>query len=180
MNFFILGSQRFVWCPKWTPASSSSFIAIWLMLTSLPLGELEPGPGAALTVLLPFLHARVACEEAGLLEGPPQLYIEETQGACDPVADRPRLTGATAAVDNRDHVEFLGRLGQLKGLPDHHLQDVVRKVFVERPVVHEERPVTRAQEHAGHRLLAAPDRVVLKIRQGSVSPVVRVVDFVMA
>jgi len=28
MNFFIFGFQRFVWCPKWTPASSSSFIVI--------------------------------------------------------------------------------------------------------------------------------------------------------
>src|SRR5688572_19582371 len=26
MNFFILGFQRRVWCPKWTPASSNSFI----------------------------------------------------------------------------------------------------------------------------------------------------------
>jgi hypothetical protein len=26
MNSFIFGFQRFVWCPKWTPASSSSFI----------------------------------------------------------------------------------------------------------------------------------------------------------
>ena len=26
MKGFILGFQRLVWCPKWTPASSSSFI----------------------------------------------------------------------------------------------------------------------------------------------------------
>src|SRR4051812_38466248 len=28
MNFFILGFQRRVWCPKWTPASRSSFMPI--------------------------------------------------------------------------------------------------------------------------------------------------------
>src|SRR6185437_14124200 len=26
-NFFILGFQRLVWCPKWTPASNNSLIA---------------------------------------------------------------------------------------------------------------------------------------------------------
>src|SRR5437588_12082860 len=33
MYSFILGFQRLVWCPKWTPASSSSFIVI---LAKLP------------------------------------------------------------------------------------------------------------------------------------------------
>src|SRR4051794_18885543 len=28
MNSFIFGFQRLVWCPKWTPASSSSFMVI--------------------------------------------------------------------------------------------------------------------------------------------------------
>jgi hypothetical protein len=36
MNSFIFGFQRFVWWPKWTPASSRSFMAIavkrWLLL----------------------------------------------------------------------------------------------------------------------------------------------------
>jgi hypothetical protein len=26
MYFFIFGFQRLVWCPKWTPASNSSFM----------------------------------------------------------------------------------------------------------------------------------------------------------
>src|SRR2546426_8630793 len=34
MNFFILGFQRRVWCPKWTPASRSSFIPISANATS--------------------------------------------------------------------------------------------------------------------------------------------------
>jgi hypothetical protein len=33
MYSFILGFQRLVWCPKWTPASSSSFM---VMLANQP------------------------------------------------------------------------------------------------------------------------------------------------
>src|SRR5947209_8962626 len=32
MNSFILGFQRLVWCPKWTPASSSSFMVMFAKL----------------------------------------------------------------------------------------------------------------------------------------------------
>src|SRR5437773_10891381 len=91
MNFFILGFQRFVWCPKWTPASRSSFIVIWLMTTSLPLRELVPGTGPALSILLAFLHARIAREEAGLLQSLPELAVEQAKGAGDSVPDRARL-----------------------------------------------------------------------------------------
>jgi hypothetical protein len=35
MNGFIFGFQRLVWCPKWTPASNKSFMAIALKLTLL-------------------------------------------------------------------------------------------------------------------------------------------------
>src|SRR5437588_7144693 len=41
----ILGFQRLVWCPKWTPASSSCFRVTWAtFVTSL----LDPPPGARL------------------------------------------------------------------------------------------------------------------------------------
>ena len=35
MNSFIFGFQRLVWCPKWTPASSSSFM-LTVMDNQLP------------------------------------------------------------------------------------------------------------------------------------------------
>src|SRR4029453_14968817 len=97
MYSFIFGFQRFVWCPKWTPASSSSLILtvvdkyrlLVVSITAgtppwrpafrpppgdarggswLTLAELEPTPGALLPVLLALLDARVARQEAGLLE----------------------------------------------------------------------------------------------------------------
>jgi hypothetical protein len=37
MNGFILGFQRFVWCPKWTPESNNSFTP--MLITIFPLVE---------------------------------------------------------------------------------------------------------------------------------------------
>ena len=47
MNGFILGFHRFVWCPKWTPASSNSLtpilITIFLWLEVRLMGEPSRG-----------------------------------------------------------------------------------------------------------------------------------------
>src|SRR5512135_80184 len=166
MYFFIFGFQRFVWWPKWTPASRSSFIVIWLMGPPLPLRELEPGAGAALTVLLALLHARVAREEAGLLECPAELAVEEAERAGDPVADRAGLARAPAALDERDDVELVARLGELQGLADDHLEHVVRKVVLEGAVVDLDRSLAGTEEHAGDGFLAASDGLVLEVRHG--------------
>src|SRR5689334_25057346 len=40
MNFFMRGFQRRVWCPKWTPASSRSFIVV--SATNPPVGVSNP------------------------------------------------------------------------------------------------------------------------------------------
>src|SRR6476661_10690736 len=97
MNFFIFGFHLFVWCPKWTPASSSSFIEIETRkhllfppdsagaVPTLSLAELEPGPRSALPVLLAFLHPGVPRQKALFLQLPPTLHVELRQGAGDPV-----------------------------------------------------------------------------------------------
>src|SRR5271157_1168528 len=43
MNSFILGFQRLVWCPKWTPASSNSFMVMFAKLP--PHLDCIPAPG---------------------------------------------------------------------------------------------------------------------------------------
>ena len=78
MNGFILGFQRLVWWPKCTPASSRSFIASGVKLppsiaAMLTLTELEPLAGAGHPVLLALFRARVAREQAVLLEARPEL-----------------------------------------------------------------------------------------------------------
>src|SRR5512132_3739157 len=111
MNFFIFGFHLFVWCPKWTPASSSSFIEIETRkhllfppdsagaYPTLSLAELEPGPRSALAVFLSFLHPGVAGQKALFLQLPAKLRVVLRQGAGDSVADRPGLSGSTAARD---------------------------------------------------------------------------------
>src|SRR6266853_460511 len=49
MNCFILGFQRLVWCPKWTPASNSSLMPIlstvFPLVISSPTHAGEPSRG---------------------------------------------------------------------------------------------------------------------------------------
>src|SRR6266850_5945052 len=86
----IFGFHLLVWCPKWTPASRSSFIvtdvkSFLLSLSAAPRGaspflalrELEAGARPALSVLLPLLHARVAREESRLFQPGAQRRSEE-------------------------------------------------------------------------------------------------------
>src|ERR1700675_3089568 len=49
MYFCILGFQRFVWCPKWTPASSSSFIVSPAIVPPVRFASAAPfrGPSRA-------------------------------------------------------------------------------------------------------------------------------------
>jgi hypothetical protein len=42
MNGFILGFQRFVWCPKWTPESNNSLMP--MLNTIFPLVETSDFP----------------------------------------------------------------------------------------------------------------------------------------
>src|SRR6187401_3785731 len=44
MYFFIFGFQRRVWWPKWTPASSRSFIATSLITLSFGSSSARPDP----------------------------------------------------------------------------------------------------------------------------------------
>src|SRR5262252_3120634 len=109
MNSFIFGFQRFVWCPKWTPASSRSFNAIPFKVPPLltaPIGdlafaELEALARALLPVLLALLDARIARQEALFLELRPQLGVVFHERARDPEAERASLAGDSAARDGR-------------------------------------------------------------------------------
>src|SRR6186997_3079207 len=125
MNCFILGFQRFVWWPKCTPASSRSFNAIPFkvppLLTAigaLPLAELEALARALLTVLLAFLDARVARQEAFFLQPRAQLEVVADQRPGDAEAQRAGLAGDAAAGDGRQHVELIGGLGDRQRLLD--------------------------------------------------------------
>src|SRR3990170_5392176 len=99
MNSFILGFQRRVWWPKWTPASSSSFMVRVATGRLLTLGPLEALARSLLAVLLALLHARVAGEEAAAAELGFQLGVGQDQRPRQSHAHRAGLAGAAAAAD---------------------------------------------------------------------------------
>src|SRR5215467_9002556 len=91
---FIFGFQRLVWCPKWTPASSSSVIEIAAKQSSLlAFAELEALACPRHAVLLAFLGARIARQEAFGLEGLAQVGVVLHERARDAESHGARLSG---------------------------------------------------------------------------------------
>src|SRR6185503_9493596 len=99
MNGFIFGFHRFVWWPKWTPASSRSFVAIpdKFPPSVLALAELEALARASQPVLLALLHPRVGCEEPVLLQSLAKFDVVGAERARDTQPDRTGLTVDAAA-----------------------------------------------------------------------------------
>src|SRR5436189_1246623 len=93
MNGFIFGFHRFVWWPKWTPASSRSFVAIpdKFPPSYLALAELEALARACQAVLLPFLDARIRRQQAILLERLSELEVVGDERARNAQAHRTGL-----------------------------------------------------------------------------------------
>src|SRR5260370_3197459 len=77
MYSFILGFQRLVWCPKWTPASSNSFMVI--------LAKQPPLKSASV----------VPVANSGLLSRPRTGAREELENQLSAVSDQPSATTQT-------------------------------------------------------------------------------------
>src|SRR5215211_5308975 len=107
MYSFIFGFHRFVWCPKWTPASKRSFIATAKKSPPLSLAELEPFARAGHAVLLAFFRAGISREQSTLLQGLPQLRVVRDERAGDSQAHRAGLSVDAAAGHSGDHIELL-------------------------------------------------------------------------
>src|SRR5687768_9236505 len=155
MYCFIFGFQRFVWCPKWTPASSKSFNAIPLKfppsfaspIKLLPFAELEALARALLPVLLALLDPRVAGQEAFFLEPRPQLEVVLHERARDAEAQRAGLPGDAAAGDRRQHVELVRRFGDGQRLFDLVAMRFGGEGVFERLVIDRQDPAARPEEH---------------------------------
>src|SRR5688572_3828323 len=118
------------------------------------LRELEPRARAALAVLLPFLLARVAGQEAALLERGAVAGVEHLERARDPVAQRIGLAGDPAAVQRGGDVVAADAVHGLERLVDDHARRLAREVILERASVDAELSRADAQAHASHRGLA--------------------------
>ena len=73
---------------------------------SYRLRELEAFASALLPILLPFLDARVARDQAGLLQRGTQVGIVFEQRARNAVANRARLSRRSAAADINQNVKL--------------------------------------------------------------------------
>src|SRR5713226_2188387 len=204
MYSFIFGFQRRVWWPKWTPASSSSFIVIstakfppnriavcgggsrrqrtaYCRLLAgrdlsgptrvnplelglapdraggpqkLSLRELEALTGTLLSVLLAFLHSRIARQEPVFAQRRAQLRIEPRNRPRQTHAHRSRLPAHAAAMGRHHHVHLVGDIREFQRLDRVMLPRVIRKILLHRPAVDRELAGPRTQEHARYRFLA--------------------------
>src|SRR5262245_7192637 len=137
---------------------------------SLPLRELETGARAALPVLLALDLARVAREEASLLDRRAVARVELLERARNRVPQRARLTGDAAAAHRGPHVVAADHAGHLERRLDHHAQALAREVVLERAAVDAELARAGREHHAGHRGLAASGRGRLLVRQAAGPP----------
>src|SRR5579875_2653548 len=122
-----------------TPSGSHSRTERRLLTSSVAftsaLAELGRLAGLLQPVLAALLHARVAGEEAGPLQGRPELRVDEAEGARDPVAHGPGLARDAAALDADDDVVALGGARHQQGLLDEGLMLRQGEIARQGPVV---------------------------------------------
>src|ERR1700690_3404398 len=124
------------------------------------LGVLRRLAGSLEAVLLAFLHARVARQEAGLAQRQAEAVgfgLEEGPG--DAVADGPRLALVAAALD-LDHgvVAPLGA-GHAEGQQQVGHVDGVAEMLVQRAAVDDDLAIATHEADAGDACLAAPGAI---------------------
>jgi HPt (histidine-containing phosphotransfer) domain-containing protein len=122
-------------------------------LTLRVLGSL---PCPLQSVFLPFLHARVARQQAGLLQGGPEVRVVLDQRSGDAVGDRSRLAARAATDDFDADVEFALGAGDAQGRQGSHLEDPASEVGERVLVVDEDAALARLDADAGDGVLAPP------------------------
>src|SRR5690606_35841303 len=120
----------------------------------LTLGELERTACLCTAVLLALDDARVAGQEAALLEDRAQARLEVGQRLGDAVTNGTGLAGKTAAGDGGDDVELAVTGSCDDRLLQDHLQDRTGEVGFERLAVDDDLAGARLDPHAGNGVLA--------------------------
>src|ERR1017187_3954751 len=106
MNGFILGFQRFVWCPKWTPDSNNSFtpmlntISLWLKIRpALRRRTIPRNTGLSLMLLWPF-HTHTSAEIKAVLPPPfPAKWLPR-------ISNKHAVAIVIFNLDERAHLNF--------------------------------------------------------------------------
>src|SRR5262245_65414457 len=106
-------------------------IAVMFTARKLALRVLEPRPCPALAVLLALLLARVAREEAGLLQSGAQRGVVLLQRAGEAEADRAGLAGVAAPRDGDEQVEVAHVIHRAQRIEHVHAQEIGRAAWRE-------------------------------------------------
>src|SRR3989337_172819 len=173
MYSFIFGFQRRVWWPKWTPASSSSFMGKVSTVTSLRLAlrPLEALARPLLAVLLAFLHPGIAGQKTVLAQLRTQRRIGQRQRPRQPLADGARLAVAAAALDGNVGIELVGNAGEDQRPAGMFAPGRAGENFFQRAAVHAQLPAAGTEVDTRHRGLAPAGAVRLlhpgRLRTGS-------------
>src|SRR4051794_14890542 len=129
------------------------------LLNCLALRELEAASCLGAAVLLALDDARVAGQEAGLLDERAQRGLVAGQRLSDAVLDRAGLAGEAAADDGRDHVILVAALGDIERLVDHEAQRRTREIGFLLATVDDDLARARLQPDARNGVLAAAGRI---------------------
>ena len=126
------------------------------------LAELGRPAGSLQTVLLAFLHTRIAGQQAGFLQGAAHFGISLAQGTADAVTDRAGLAGQTAAADV-DHDVKITDIGQVHGLANRHLQGFKSEIIVDIALVDHDFAIAGNQADAGNGFFATANSTVFSL-----------------
>src|SRR3984885_9605877 len=101
----------------------------------LSLAELEPATRALLSVLLAFLHTRVAGQESVLAQRRTQLRVQLGEGARNAHAHRSGLAADAATLDLCAHLDLIEHLRKFQRLDRGGVPRDVAKIIVNRAIV---------------------------------------------
>ena len=137
---------------------------------TLAFRELEALARSGLSILLAFLHARVAREETGFLQNASQIRAVDAEGAGDAVRNRTGLTAHATAFDADDDVELGGGLRNLQRLLSQHPMQLVEEILFDGLVIDPDVARSGAQKNASRRSFPAARSVVLRCAAAQCNP----------
>ena len=114
------------------------------------------------TVLLTFLHTRIAGQEASLLQDSAVLIALLQQGTAQAVADSASLTGNTAAGNTDDDVILALQAQQDQRRTDDQLQGLQTKVVVDVTIVDGDLAGAGVNANAGNGILTTTSAVEIR------------------
>src|SRR4029077_17193947 len=105
---------------------------------NLALAVLEAAPCALLSVLLAFLHARIARQETVLAQAGPQVGVQLRKRARKSHAHRSRLSAHAAALYGGLHFHLFLHLREFQRLDSSRVPRHVSEIFIHRAAVYRE------------------------------------------